>query len=140
MSTIQVEPHPRPSEQESESQVVNDFSIQVATVNGSHVVGQSGFRFAIDTITNETVLDRLASESDLIFHLAVAVGVKLIVEKPVHAIETKGGYLWADTTAPLRRIADGFRRGLFLCDSRFPTTCRRRARLTGFAQETRRDF
>ena len=35
MSTTQVEPHPRPSEQKSESQVVNDFSIQVATVNGS---------------------------------------------------------------------------------------------------------
>jgi UDP-glucose 4-epimerase len=47
-----------------------------------------GFRFAIDTITNETVLDRLASECDVIFHLAAAVGVKLIVEHPVHTIET----------------------------------------------------
>ena len=46
------------------------------------------FRFAIDTITNETVLDRLVSECDLIFHLAAAVGVKLIVENPVHTIET----------------------------------------------------
>lgn len=46
------------------------------------------FRFAIDTITNEIVLDRLVSECDLIFHLAAAVGVKLIVENPVHTIET----------------------------------------------------
>lgn len=46
------------------------------------------FRFAIDTITNEVVLDRLVSECDLIFHLAAAVGVKLIVEDPVHTIET----------------------------------------------------
>ena len=46
------------------------------------------FRFAIDSIVNETVLDRLASECDIIFHLAAAVGVKLIVEKPVHTIET----------------------------------------------------
>ncbi|MBI4768086.1 MAG: GDP-mannose 4,6-dehydratase [Deltaproteobacteria bacterium] len=46
------------------------------------------FRFAIDTITNEGVLDRLVSECDLIFHLAAAVGVKLIVENPVHTIET----------------------------------------------------
>jgi UDP-glucose 4-epimerase len=46
------------------------------------------FRYAIDTITNEMVLDRLVSESDLVFHLAAAVGVKLIVENPVHTIET----------------------------------------------------
>jgi UDP-glucose 4-epimerase len=46
------------------------------------------FRFAIDTITNEIVLDRLVSECDFIFHLAAAVGVKLIVENPVHTIET----------------------------------------------------
>ncbi len=46
------------------------------------------FRFAIDSITNEIVLDRLASEADIIIHLAAAVGVKLIVEHPVHTIET----------------------------------------------------
>lgn len=46
------------------------------------------FRFAIDSITNETVLDRLASEADTIVHLAAAVGVKLIVEEPVRTIET----------------------------------------------------
>lgn len=46
------------------------------------------FRLAIDSIVNETVLDRLASQCDIIFHLAAAVGVKLIVENPVHTIET----------------------------------------------------
>ena len=50
--------------------------------------GRPPFRFAIDTITNEVVLDRLASECDVIFHLAAAVGVKLIVENPVRTIET----------------------------------------------------
>jgi UDP-glucose 4-epimerase len=50
--------------------------------------GHPSFRFAIDSITNEVVLDRLASECDVIFHLAAAVGVKLIVENPVHTIET----------------------------------------------------
>jgi UDP-glucose 4-epimerase len=45
--------------------------------------GQSrgSFHFAIETITNQVVLDRLASECDVIFHLAAAVGVKLIVVK-----------------------------------------------------------
>jgi nucleoside-diphosphate-sugar epimerase len=54
----------------------------------SAVNGRPSFRFAIDSITNEAVLDRLASECDVIFHLAAAVGVKLILESPVHTIET----------------------------------------------------
>jgi len=56
--------------------------------NIEHLVTHPRFRFAIDTITNSVVLDRLASECDLIIHLAAAVGVMLIVEKPVHTIET----------------------------------------------------
>jgi UDP-glucose 4-epimerase len=56
--------------------------------NIAHLVDQPRFSFAIDTITNETVLDRLASDCSVIFHLAAAVGVKLIVEQPVHTIET----------------------------------------------------
>lgn len=56
--------------------------------NIAHLVEHPRFRFAIDDITNEMVMDRLASECDVIFHLAAAVGVMLIVEKPVHTIET----------------------------------------------------
>lgn len=62
--------------------------------NVSHLVDRYGtdsprrFRYAIDSITNESVLDRLASECDVIVHLAAAVGVRLIVENPVHTIET----------------------------------------------------
>ena len=56
--------------------------------NIAHLTENPNFRFAIDTITNEAVLDRLASECDVIYHLAAAVGVRLIVEQPVHTIET----------------------------------------------------
>jgi len=56
--------------------------------NVAHLTDNPNFRFAIDTITNEAVLDRLASECNVIYHLAAAVGVRLIVEKPVHTIET----------------------------------------------------
>ena len=56
--------------------------------NIAHLVDRPGFSFAIDSITNAMVLDRLASESDAIVHLAAAVGVKLVVEQPVHTIET----------------------------------------------------
>lgn len=55
--------------------------------NIAHLVEHPNFSFAIDTITNEVVLDRLASECSVIYHLAAAVGVKLIVEHPVHTIE-----------------------------------------------------
>ena len=56
--------------------------------NIAYLVGRTGFRFAIESVNDEIVLDRLASEADLIFHLAAAVGVKLIVERPVHTMET----------------------------------------------------
>jgi len=56
--------------------------------NIAHLTENPNFCFAIDTIANEAVLDRLASECDIIYHLAAAVGVRLIVEQPVHTIET----------------------------------------------------
>ncbi|MFP3897369.1 MAG: GDP-mannose 4,6-dehydratase [Anaerolineales bacterium] len=56
--------------------------------NIEHLVDGPGFQFAIDSITNETVMDRLVSECDIIYHLAAAVGVELIVNDPIHVIET----------------------------------------------------
>jgi UDP-glucose 4-epimerase len=46
------------------------------------------FSFARASLDEPVVLDRLASQANVIFHLAAAVGVKLIVEDPVHTIET----------------------------------------------------
>ena len=56
--------------------------------NIAHLSDHPRFRFAIDTITNEVVMDRLVSDCDVIFHLAAAVGVELIVRDPVHVIKT----------------------------------------------------
>lgn len=56
--------------------------------NLSSVMKTQGFHFVRDTITHEMVLDRLASQADVIIHLAAAVGVQRIVEHPVHTIET----------------------------------------------------
>lgn len=55
--------------------------------NIEHVRALPNFHFAIETIMNETVMDRLVSECDVIYHLASAVGVKLIVNNPVEVIE-----------------------------------------------------
>lgn len=56
--------------------------------NIAPLVEHTRFHFAIDTIDNSIVMDRLVSECDVIFHLAAAVGVKLIVRDPVRVIET----------------------------------------------------
>ena len=46
------------------------------------------FRYAIDSVTNEPLCAELIDQADVVFHLAAAVGVKLIVESPVNTIET----------------------------------------------------
>jgi len=48
----------------------------------------SNFQFVRENILNAQVLDRLSSRSDIIIHLAAAVGVQLIVEDPVLTINT----------------------------------------------------
>jgi UDP-glucose 4-epimerase len=56
--------------------------------NITHLKGRSGFSYTIESVTNESLLAELIDGSDVVFHLAAAVGVKLIVEQPVHTIET----------------------------------------------------
>ena len=46
------------------------------------------YSFAIADINNALVLDRLTSQADAIVHLAAAVGVQLVVERPTETIET----------------------------------------------------
>lgn len=46
------------------------------------------YHFFIDTIDNAQLLEEEIKKSDFIFHLAAAVGVRLIVENPVHTITT----------------------------------------------------
>ena len=56
--------------------------------NIAHLKGRQGFEYFIDSVDNEPLLAELIDRSDVVFHLAAAVGVKLIVEQPVHTIET----------------------------------------------------
>jgi UDP-glucose 4-epimerase len=46
------------------------------------------FRYTIDSVMNEPVTAELIDRVDVVFHLAAAVGVRLIVESPVNTIET----------------------------------------------------
>jgi len=56
--------------------------------NIAHLKGCEGFEYFIDSVDNEPLLAELIDRSDVVFHLAAAVGVKLIIEQPVHTIET----------------------------------------------------
>jgi len=56
--------------------------------NIAHLKRMPGFSYVIDTIDNEPLLAESIDGSEVVFHLAAAVGVKLIVERPVHTIET----------------------------------------------------
>jgi UDP-glucose 4-epimerase len=56
--------------------------------NIAHLMDRPGFRATIDTVMNEPLVGEMMDRADVIFHLAAAVGVKLIVEAPVRTIET----------------------------------------------------
>ncbi len=90
---------------------IDDLSTGSET-NIRHLFGQPGFHFVLETIMNEAVLDRLISECDMIFHLAAAVGVELIVRDPVHTIETN-----VLGTSIVLRIANRYRRKVILAST-----------------------
>ena len=56
--------------------------------NIEHLKGKKGFSYTIDTVINEPVTAENVDRVDVVVHLAAAVGVRLIVESPVHTIET----------------------------------------------------
>ena len=80
--------------------------------NIESLAGKPGFSFALETITNETVMDRLGSECDRILHLAAAVGVQLIVTDPVRTIETN-----VMGTEAVLRVARRYRKKVFLAST-----------------------
>jgi UDP-glucose 4-epimerase len=70
-----------------EVHVVDNLSTG-AIDNIAHLKPHRSFRYTIDTVLNEPVLAELVDRADVVFHLAAAVGVRLIVESPVNTIET----------------------------------------------------
>lgn len=67
--------------------VIDDLSTGTIR-NISHLTDNKRFRYIIDTVSNRSLLAELVDDADVIYHLAAAVGVKLIVESPVRTIET----------------------------------------------------
>jgi UDP-glucose 4-epimerase len=56
--------------------------------NIAHLKGHPRFHYTIDSVHKPWVVAELVDRCDVVFHLAAAVGVKLIVESPVRTIET----------------------------------------------------
>ncbi len=56
--------------------------------NVEHLQVHSRFHFRVESVTNASFVAELVDRCDVIFHLAAAVGVRLIVESPVRTIET----------------------------------------------------
>ncbi|HTV60773.1 MAG TPA: GDP-mannose 4,6-dehydratase [Verrucomicrobiae bacterium] len=67
--------------------VLDDLSTG-SVENIRHLKPQPGFRYFFDSVTNRQLLAELVDECDVVFHLAAAVGVRLIVESPVRTLET----------------------------------------------------
>lgn len=56
--------------------------------NIARFLDNPNFRFVQDTILNRDIMAELIEQCDMVYHLAAAVGVRLIVDDPVHTIET----------------------------------------------------
>ena len=56
--------------------------------NVSHLKPRERFTYTIDTVMNVPLLAEMVDRADVVYHLAAAVGVKLIVRSPVNTIET----------------------------------------------------
>ncbi len=67
--------------------VIDDLSTG-SIENIEHLKNNPKFHYTIDTIKNEPLLAELVDRCDVVYHLAAAVGVKLIIESPVNTIET----------------------------------------------------
>ena len=80
--------------------------------NIEHLKDHSGFEFVNGDIRNTVLMTTLIEHSDVIFHLAAAVGVRLIAEDPVRTIETNIG-----GTEIVLDIANTFGRKVLLASS-----------------------
>jgi UDP-glucose 4-epimerase len=67
--------------------VIDDLSTGTID-NIQHLKSNPKFHYTIDSVHNQPVTAELVDQSDIVVHLAAAVGVKLIVESPVRTIET----------------------------------------------------
>lgn len=67
--------------------VIDDLSTG-RYANIAHLEDRPGFRLIIESVLNAGLIERLIRDTDRVYHMASAVGVRLIMEQPVKTIET----------------------------------------------------
>jgi UDP-glucose 4-epimerase len=67
--------------------VLDDLSTG-SVENVAHLRDRTSFHLVVDTMLHRTVVNELVNKVDVVYHLAAAVGPRLIVEQPVHTIVT----------------------------------------------------
>lgn len=91
--------------------VIDDLSTG-SLKNIEHLQTSPDFEFVFDTVRNEQIMHVLISGVDAVYHLAAAVGVKLIVDDPVRTIETN-----IHGSEVVMAIANKFRRPTFIAST-----------------------
>ena len=80
--------------------------------NLAGVINNPKFRFVYDDVRHQETVHILVEQCDMVFHLAAAVGVQLIVDQPVHTIETN-----IHGSEVVLNIANKFRRPLLIAST-----------------------
>jgi UDP-glucose 4-epimerase len=80
--------------------------------NLRHLLDNRRFRFVLDDVRNQETVHLLVEQCDVVFHLAAAVGVQLIVDRPVHTIETN-----IHGTEVVLSVANKFRKKVLLAST-----------------------
>jgi len=70
------------------------------------------FHLVVDTILNEAVMNELVFKCEQIYHMAAAVGVKLIMNRPVETLETN-----VKGTEMIFMLANRYKKKLFIASS-----------------------
>ncbi len=76
--------------------------------NVAHLQRMPGFECVVDSVTNDRVVQRLVERTDVVYHLAAAVGVRLVLDAPIHTIHTNV----AGTETVLRHVCRARKRVL----------------------------
>lgn len=56
--------------------------------NIAHLRDRPNFHLVVDSVLSPSIVNELVHKCDVVYHLAAAVGVRLIVEQPVHTLVT----------------------------------------------------
>ena len=90
---------------------VDDLSTG-SMANIEHLLGRDDFQFVRESVLDIPTMTALVDRCELIYHLAAAVGVQLIVDRPVHTIETN-----IHGSEIVLNLANKFRRKIFVAST-----------------------